>query len=213
MPIRASWGAGRRAGVPLLEVKAMKKNYLLLSVFPVPREKARLYIHVTVGSKRAYRVLENYTVFTRFKKDKKQRDTVLLNNNIRGKNYILIANSTAVTLAKRLMHQLDYFFKFKNENRLSTGGDWKTTFIVNYFNGQPLNVVKLYHHGEELSKDDIKAMMELYFEGKFDKVETFKVLPDNFTEYTKIGFYLIDTHEEESLNGTWTTRYFLLLVP
>lgn len=195
----------------------MRRNYYLMSVFPVPREMAWAYISITMNCKRAFRVLERYTVFTKFSKDKKQRDFVLLSSEPHGHDFILITNSTAITLLRWIQNRLDYFFS--NEERIMQAlqpnkAGWEPTFVANYFGGEPLNVVKLYHKGQlNLSKEDIRAMMNLYFDGEFDKTETFEILPDDLTEYPLAKFYLIETHVEKSLKGVSTTRYFLLLVP
>lgn len=195
----------------------MRRNYYLMSVFPVPREMAWTYIFTNMNGKRAFRVLERYTVFTKFSKDKKQRDFVLLSNEPHGHDFIIIANSTAITLLRWIQNRLDYFFS--NEKTIMQAlrpnkAGWKPIFVTNYFGKEPLNVVKLYHKGQlNLSKEDIKAVMNLYFDGEFDGIETFEVLPDDLTEYRLIEFYLIETHEEKSLKGVSTTRYFLLLVP
>ena len=193
----------------------MRKHYYLLSVFPVGRDMARTYRYVNFKDKKPIRVLERYTVFSRLNRNnKKQRDTVLLSNMVEGKDFIMIANSTAVTFTKRLKLQLDYFFKNEKTifDTLENREGLKTTFIANYFGGKPLNVVALHHKEPlDLSREDIKAMMELYFDGEFDRVETFEAMPEDLSEYRRIDFYLIETHKEKSLKGYTETRYFLIL--
>lgn len=198
----------------------MKTGYYLLTVSPLSPETEKLALQIFKrAGRRPIKVIDDYTIYTEFNKKKKARKTLLISNKPLGRSYMLMSNSTFVTRAYDFTKQHIYFSIHKKEIERAmedseTGKErgWKTTYVANYSDGELLNVIPIYYKGTlKLSRDDLRAIMELYFETALSGVVIHREIQGKLREHERPGMYLIDAHVEESLYGFTKTTYALLL--
>ena len=198
----------------------MKTGYYLLTISPLSPETEKLALQIFKrAGRRPVKVADDYTIYTEFNKEKKARKTLLISNKPLRRSYMLMSNSTFVTRAYDFTKQHIYFSMHMREieraiedSEAGKERGWKTTYIANYSDGELLNVVPLYHRGAlNLSRDDIRAIMELYFETSLSGVTMHREIKGKLRERKRSGMYLIDAHVEKSLYGFTRITCALLL--